>query len=742
MAIGPKAFEIWPSRADGTYSSYYKGSDLAFINNWDKEGYLNLPATSFPANQDIRQDVILPPVDNLIQDWGFEAGQLPSAAWLASGSHLPTVTNLQKHTGDYAAFLGLPFAFEPPTIIYNGSMPDFKPQIAQDESGTLHAIWGNGSNQAGQIYYGYRTVGSDWSVPQAITPGANNLTNVQWGVSDTGSVHIIWVSHGSSHDLLLHAWRDESGQWSNPQLVYGQGRITPIRLVVDDVGNAHLIWQLQATAHDDYYYANSNSNGNWSSPSPTGATGEYTVDDLAVGSNGQVHLLWRYSGDDISYSYRLPDGTWSSREPVYPGGYNWFFRIAATVYGQVHIVWSNVSEGRLYHRMRNPNGSWSSIKILSDNYNFSENGMEVMTTADGSVQIVWPGATGSNNCMDLRYARINRFGQWQGPESLPIGDRCTEKVWLSLNNDMLHIAFTTTVIPYTDASLCLMELNVANQSLYRCLAVPFSSQQIDIAVESRTLAYAIWQENDTVQFTETALVDEPSDSIIAQSVLLPDVSSYPTLSFVYLLDGADAAGGYLEVSVTDSVTSTSVYSTTATTTDWTHQWLDLSSWSSKSITLAIQVHQVVGAPHTSVYLDEVTLGTAYPDTWITLEAPNGIAPGWPVDIVVEYGNRGGVAAEEGVLTLTLPGEISFVSAQPEPTTLTPDLSWDLGQLPTGNSDSIVVTGQMAVESQLGDLISIFATLSTSSPELQLFNNEFERKMNVGFRLYLPFAPKG
>jgi hypothetical protein len=732
-ATGAKAFEIWPSDDAGAYRSYYAGSNYLFSSTWDKSGYLALPATSFSRGRDIKRNVVLPPSDNVVQDWGFESQQLPSASWSAGGAYTPAITTTRQHTGHAAAFLGLPFALEPPTTLNSGQLAAEQQQLFMDESGALHAFWVGEDTPFRRIYYDERSAAGVWSGPEAITSADDDLREQNWGVSSTGRVHVVWQTHTGDHDELYHRSRNESGTWSPPQMVYSADEATPLHLAIDEEGDAHLVWSVTKTSGEEYYYAHTTQGGNLSSPSLIGApapNGWYILEDLAVGSNGKVHLIWRYGSGVILYSSRLADGSWSAGEMVFSGSNYWYVASAVNAYGQVHVISYHSATGRSYHRVRTPGGAWSSARLLDE---AGPGKVEILAAADGSTHMVWSAREAGSSCSDLKYATIDRFGMWTGPVLVSVGERCVGKVWLNMDEG----------VPFAVSSswrdvLCLIGLGPDVWGPTQCVGPMIAYGQYDVVADSLNQVYVLGAGDFYhLWFSETARATTDGASTISQEVVVPAAATNPTLSFLYGLDGGGAGGGYLEVAATVGVTTTTLYSTTTATAGWTHQWVDMSSWAGQAITLSVAVEQVAGEINTSALVDEVTLGAAYPDTWVAIKAPSGIAPGGTMTLTIAYGNRSGVAAAGGEVTLALPPELSFISADPAPITTTPVPTWDVGALAAGSEGAITVRVQMASDAVVGDLLSLVATLTSTSDELELFNNTFEGAVRVGDLTYLP-----
>jgi uncharacterized repeat protein (TIGR01451 family) len=183
-------------------------------------------------------------------------------------------------------------------------------------------------------------------------------------------------------------------------------------------------------------------------------------------------------------------------------------------------------------------------------------------------------------------------------------------------------------------------------------------------------------------------------------------------------------------------------STTSNTDAWTHRWFDLTPWAGQAITLTFTVHEVADQPDIWAYLDEVTLGSAHPDLWISKSGPSVAPPGEPVVYTIVYGNQGGTAANGVWLTDTLPGGFLFMSASPPPTVITPSLAWDGGNLPAQSGPfTIIVTATVAPTTTLFRYYTNTVSIHTTATELEQANNTAVTQTFVGYRLYLPLTMK-
>jgi uncharacterized repeat protein (TIGR01451 family) len=122
--------------------------------------------------------------------------------------------------------------------------------------------------------------------------------------------------------------------------------------------------------------------------------------------------------------------------------------------------------------------------------------------------------------------------------------------------------------------------------------------------------------------------------------------------------------------------------------------------------------------------DEPTDVLSQADVWIVkiariLEA----SPGTQFDYSLHYGNAGNIAAQNVIISDTLPPELSFVAADPAPISLgeLPLLRWDLGTLDVGAGGTITLTVAVKPDVTTTDILNT-AVISTTTPETRYDNN--------------------
>ncbi len=228
------------------------------------------------------------------------------------------------------------------------------------------------------------------------------------------------------------------------------------------------------------------------------------------------------------------------------------------------------------------------------------------------------------------------------------------------------------------------------------------------------------------------------DASMSQVVQVPVASLAPTLSFLHRFAVGFPSDSRLEVVVDDGIAPTAVFSATTGSDTWEYQWVDLTPWAGRSVTLRFRVIEVAGGARAWATIDEVTVGSAHPDIWVSQPAWQAAPPGRSFESTLVYGNRGGVAASSGRVTLQLPAELSFVSADPPPSATTPDLRWDVGALPAQSGpQTIRVTLQVAASAAGGTTVTTTARITSDTTELEQANNTAAGSVFIGSIRYMP-----
>lgn len=138
-----------------------------------------------------------------------------------------------------------------------------------------------------------------------------------------------------------------------------------------------------------------------------------------------------------------------------------------------------------------------------------------------------------------------------------------------------------------------------------------------------------------------------------------------------------------------------------------------------------------------LFLDDVSVGSAHPDTWVDVFGPGVAEAGDELIYHVGYGNRGAVDVNTATLSVSLPPELLFQEASISPTSTSP-LTWNVGNLPAqseGERLSLTVT----VANSATPLLTISPQFDIEGipSEIELANNTRQLNLLIGEMVYMP-----
>jgi uncharacterized repeat protein (TIGR01451 family) len=733
----PGAFQTTHSDALGAYAAYVVAVGASYTVTWSKADYGNLPGTTFSAAYDPQIDTVLPPVNNIVQDWGFENGvvaqQLSNGAWQFGGHLTGTITNAVRHSGAASAFIGSaasPFRsvimlagpegnrmLNPDAVldvaggihaiwagpeyglVYSSKLPG-RPwasptpisgpivtwhelsRLAIDTHGTLHLVW---VAQDG-LYYSRKQVGQGWVAPEFLPGTVATYERPQLIVTPGGVVKVAWAAHSSVwYYDVVYGQRELSGIWSVSRIIIGKQLV---KMVSDPAGLVHLLLDNPGSAYGDCYYAAETADGSWLLPVQLSGGGTCFSKDLAIDINGTAHIVWS-SSDGVYYRSRLAGGSWSQIEQMSPSRETGV-SLTADQLGRVHLAWGDKSSGQMRYLVRT-NGAWSAPEALASPATLHE-WMPPVLVIDENLRVHAMWFQGYN--AEIRYAVRNSDGGWSPPVDFGQAD----------GNRQLRLLVDRSGVPYT---------------LWRA------------GISYAGSSGAVW-------YAGPEPVQTGGEAALSQAVRVPDAGLAPTLSFLHRFSAEFPSASRLEVWVDDAISPTLVFSTTAGTDIWRHQWADLTRWAGRPVTITFKVVEVAGGARAWAYIDEVSVGSASPDSWVGLTSRGAAPPGQETAHTITYGNRGGVTARNAAITLQLPPELIFVSAQPPPSATTPGLRWDVGDLAGSSAPQMIrVTLRMAATAVRRTTVVTTATVTSDAAEVEQSNNTAQSATFVGYLMRLP-----
>lgn len=758
IATTPGLFLGGSSLPDGSYAAYVGQSATNYNVQLSKAGYGSIPAGTFTnAVTENQFDVVLPPLETVIQDGGFESTQYSiSSHWQTGGTYFiqPHVST-PSHTGTYSAGLGnyvtsSPVYYTPKAQLFDGNSIDPTPQIAIAPNQLVHVVWRH--NSTGDIYHAYQLNSTTWSTPVRISANTTTDTsNEQIQIAANNSVHVIWEENGE----VYYTWRSESGSWSTPAVISTAGFAnTTSAAVALYHGNTFSLAFAKTSASDGtnsiYVRSRNLDTGNWASIE-TVATGlNQGLITFDTDNANKLHLTWRPWSYLTSAFYwqKGITGSWSSSQniPIIPGVNSAEVTIAPN--GEVHFISWDDSDGSLYHTRRSVAGNWSTTYLISEQRTQHFSAQAFATDTNG-LHVVWTinpqGTDGESR--GLYHAYRTSSGQWGPVEKISSEDRYAYAIMFvranlghaylvyrvqdpvnTIHFDYYFGAFTAEGL-WAKPNLMFM-----NEYKFGTAAVSSDGRLHSIVYQSSGSGLGLYYDVVTYQV---------GDSTLSQTVTVPSTLQNPYLSFNYKESGGSllAHSGF-QLIVDNGTTQTVAFESYANDQIWQHAAVDMSPWQNQTITLTWCTNELPVALPFYVQLDDISLGSAHSDLWLSTAGSISALPNEQVEYVLTYGNQSPVMGDGAEINITLPAHLKYVHATPTPTSITPTLQWSLGDL-AAESGPFTIHLILEVDASAPRLTTLTADvkIDSSDSELENLNNQAVLSLFIGRIAYLPMIQK-
>jgi Tol biopolymer transport system component len=741
----PGAYNATLSDIFGFYREVVIESLSNYLAFWSKSGYGTLPTTAYGVEQDAQANIVLPPLDNVVQNSGFESGD---AGWSFNGDYTPVISTSVSHTGNNTAILGTQeYGWNKPEAVLDKSGSSLR--LGFDDAGNVYALWARSDMHPPQIQFVMRDINSTWSDPVSIAT-YDYSNGVYMVVEPDGIVHVVY----NNNDSLMYLWRNEYDEWSTPVSISGPYVMPSVASFVrDNNGVLHIAWngRMTSSSDQDFFYNRRELDGSWGTPYVMNDNYSTWLYGMAVDLSGNAHFIWEVGipmGDTlyIAYMQRAANGTWST--PLDISGMPGTPKMIVDRNGVVHVVLIAETSKSGYYTFRDLAGNWSTPEAIPGGNIWGDYVSDFTTrvTQDGQVFLLWSYFSGTKE--DIYFMRRAANGTWSVPEMV-----AEDVHWVSMsvildNHGQLHIVWSAGS-PNTNLYYAVRGADgkwsppqiLANMSEDTYVA------EVKLSINQWEQLHIIWDENrpsywSKIFYQQTKAIPTSGDSTLTQPITIPVQLTSPILSFMYRFDQLyTPPGADFDVSIKDGETTTPLLSAGVASLDWTHAWFNLTPWSGKTVDLIFNVHQVAHYPPVGVLLDEVTVGSANPDAWVKGFHSAGL-PGEQASLSIHYGNRGQTIASGGLITVTLPASLTFVSANIAPITTaitaTNVLVWDIGDLPANSGPfTLEITVALEGDITLGSNLEIPVALSPTAMELELANNTSQVTFFAGRQIYLP-----
>ena len=676
--------------------------------------YGSLPDTAFGINYNIHFDAYLPSLENSIINSNFE-NSTSLNGWSTGGTGTqPILDGKHFHSGSKSAYLGEALTFTANQLTSENGSSCGIVAASQNPSGKIHIIYSCDSSNKRYFYHRVFT-GNSWSAPEEIL----STTDYQLHTILFAPNGDIFIVH--DHPNYYRQYVEGEG-WKPAGLIQSY---TPGTFAIDSLGQVHRILHESAIDGYVYRYSRMSRNGDWTNQEIVGYFNQW---HYYLETDEFNHPVIIYYGDDYGQDTLIgqsPDGTWLA--PI-PTGLVWYEPFFHDNQNRLHLIAKkNDSNQLLYSAIWNPQSGTLSRQYLTTADNQCR--YELMEDPYGNIHFV---------CIP-EYS-----GYVQSVYSVKPSGAAFKKVIIPDSRTLYKGQFD---LDSKGNLFAMVGIYAQGQELLKysddwmpygmvykaCNEVASIAQMF---IDSQDRIHLIGSTNECLQDMHNS---GASFTTLSQIITVPAAEESPVLSFMYEPTRTSGPGSPFSVAVIDGSQTTTVFTPQVYRSGWQHAAVDMSPWGGRQVTIQFKVQENAGAERTGIYLDEVSLGPVYADVYAP-SISRDAQPGSQVTFSVAYGNQGGAPANGTMLELTLPAELSYVSASVEPVETSPALKWNLGDLARGASGTFSLTLAVAASVPLGVELSAPLSVSTSR-ELQTWNNTASLMVFTGHRVYLPVTRK-
>jgi hypothetical protein len=235
------------------------------------------------------------------------------------------------------------------------------PSIVVDPSGNAYAVWTDGRTGGGDIYFAYRPAGGSWGTNVGVNDdeGTAYQAAPSIAVDASGNAYALWKDGRNDFGDIYFAYRPAGGSWATNVKVNddpGTAWQADPSIAVDPSGNAYAVWQdyRNGVSNPDIYFSYRPASGSWGADVKVNYD-PWTTDQfrpsIAVDPSGNAYALWEDCRDDfgdIYFSYRPAGGSWSANVKVNDDpGTAWQSHpsIAVDPSGNAYSVWADGRNG-------------------------------------------------------------------------------------------------------------------------------------------------------------------------------------------------------------------------------------------------------------------------------------------------------------------------------------------------------------------------------------------------------------
>ena len=508
-----------------------------------REGYADFSPLERNIESDQSLNLYLHPKFDYLSNGSFESGW---DQWIPGG--YPGISLIDRHVyrGNSAASLGFD-CDDLCTTVEKFSFSQSTPALAIDSHGLVHIAWYNLFDS--KVYYRTRTSEGLWSPITTIMENAISSGPVypSFAVGPDDTLHLaIDINY-----MLFYTQKPIGGSWSTP-INFASSADQP-RIAIDSTGTVFIVYRGIYSDCVNICFVSRTPSGFWSNPIRLDAMWGYIYPDIAVGLDDTIYFIWHETiGDifgnpgDLNFrTYR--NGFLSETEKIATrlSDINVLKRMVVDHHGVIHVTWT--SNYYTYYSSRSLDGTWS-FPIQLD---IGSGSFDLALDETGKLHVI---ATSSHlGFLETYYLTRSPEGIWS--------------MRLDLNSG---------------------------------LAGP-------IQFDEENHIHWVYRSSE-VEYRTTAIASTDGEDHLSRKIEIPLELHKPTLAGMYRLANWDpSASSYFNISISDGIQNTDVYSTNINT-DWNLTSIDLDQWAGQTVTVTYAIHQAGDEPYSQLMLDDFSLG--------------------------------------------------------------------------------------------------------------------------------------
>ena len=119
----------------------------------------------------------------------------------------------------------------------------FEPQVVQDGSGNVHAVWTRSDGAVFRIQYATRTPGGPWSTPINLSDPGESASQPQIDVAPSGDVLVVWSRSDGTALRIQSTYKPSGGSFTTPINISDAGfSANEPQVDFDNSGKAIAVW--------------------------------------------------------------------------------------------------------------------------------------------------------------------------------------------------------------------------------------------------------------------------------------------------------------------------------------------------------------------------------------------------------------------------------------------------------------------------------------------------------------------